>query len=67
VAGLAEKHVPSADDFSESLGIAAGIGMAASDRSAKCPHHLLPISAFRHTQDVVRLASALPANVAAHR
>jgi NAD(P)-dependent dehydrogenase (short-subunit alcohol dehydrogenase family) len=65
--GLGEKHVPCTDDLFECLGIAAGVGVAAaSDLSAKRPHHLLLVSASRHTQNVVRIACASPVNVTAN-
>jgi hypothetical protein len=67
VAGLVDKHVPSADDFSECLGVAAGVGVAAaSDLSVKRPHHLLSVSTSRHTKNVMRITSALPVSVTAH-
>lgn len=65
--GLGEKHVPCTDDLFECLGIAAGVGVAAaSNLSAKRPHHLLLVSASRHTQNVVRIACASPVNVTAN-
>ncbi|HEU4543338.1 MAG TPA: hypothetical protein VFR23_19565 [Jiangellaceae bacterium] len=67
-ARLVEKHVPSSNDIFECLGIAASIGVAAAPGlPVKCPYHLLSVSASGHTENVMRIASALPVNVTPHR
>jgi hypothetical protein len=62
-----EKHVTRADDLIECLRVATGIGMATAPRHpVKRPQNLLPVSAFRHTENVVRIASDLPIDGTAH-
>jgi hypothetical protein len=68
VSGSVQQHVPSPYDLVEGPGVAAGIGVAAvPDPAVERADNLLPVSASRHTQKVMRITSAVQVNVTAHR